>query len=104
AAPAARWAERDAQWQRLFDCDPDTMRSAPSLFLHHFHAAERSQVEGQARFRLLRLALAFQLGQPLPDLVDPLTGGPFVVQIAGDVATLRSAAPHVSLSRWAKRR
>ena len=103
-ASTATWTERESQWRQFLGLPGNLEGTAVSSWLRHCSSAEQTHFLGYAKWRVLRLALAFQLGEPLPDLVDPRTGKPFVVTIDGDVATFRSDAGGKTVTRWAKRR
>lgn len=67
------WPMREAALQKVDDG-----------FAHH---VERSWRQHLTRLRLLRLRLAYLLGEAPPELQDPLGSGPIRQQIAGDEAT-----------------
>jgi hypothetical protein len=54
-------------------------------------ANERERCAALAQLRVLRLAVAFHLGLPLPSPADPLGDGPLAVEMAGDTARFGSA-------------
>jgi hypothetical protein len=104
SASAATWPERERQWQQFHELPGNHQGGCVSFWMCQCYCFDKSHFIGHAKWRLLRLALAFQLREPLPDLVDPRTGKPFVITIDGDVATFRSEAEGETLTRWAKRR
>jgi hypothetical protein len=103
SAPLVGLVARQQQWSQWATEGSDWSWTIVGSRIDHWRRLEKSHLIGIAELRLLRLALAFELGEPLPELVDPLTGGPFEVRIDGNVASFRSSA-NVDVVRWAERR
>lgn len=57
---------------------------------------ERTSRRASAALGQLRLAVAFHLRDPLPELPDPLGEGPIRVEIDGDAASFRSADAEIA--------
>lgn len=100
---ALAWPQRDDDWQRFFASGCRRWSSVAS-WLDIMRDAERELCSELARIRLLRLALAFQLGEPLPALADPFAERPLQIEVFADRARFRSAATHEALQRVAYRR
>lgn len=103
AAGDCDWATRDRQWQRFLGA----VRSGAGAGLPHtlegLRQHELALRRDRAQLRLLRLCIAWRLGEPLPALLDPFTFTPFVVDANGDAATFRSPATQPDLARGATR-
>ena len=97
------WATRDRQWRSVVE----SVRAGagavlPRLFESH-RQHERSLRRDLAQLRLLRLCIAWRLGEPLPAVLDPFTLTAFVVEANGDAATFRSPSTQPDLVRGATR-
>jgi hypothetical protein len=101
--PAVGVLARARQWSEWSSARHDWTWTYVGDWVSQLQMRESSHLFGLSELRLLRLALAFELGEPLPDLVDPVAGGPFDVRIDGNVASFRSSA-NVDAVRWAERR
>lgn len=102
--PAADWPARERQW-RAFLVDPSDRCSGEVLWwMFHLCEGEQARFAGQARLRLLRLAVAFTLGDELAELADPFAAAPLQVDLRGDEATFRSASLDPVLIQRAVRR
>lgn len=103
--PANDWPARERQWRAFLDgpmerCAGDALRWM--LYLRENVEPDRFAV--LARLRLLRLAVAFTLGDELLALADPFAAAPLQVAIDGDEATFRSASSDPVLIQRAVRR
>ncbi len=96
------WAARAEGWAALLGCSSAV--TATASYLRDLLESERSLHGELARIRLLRLAIAFRLGEPLPELADPFADRPLQSEVHADRAHFRSAATHVVLQRVAYRR
>lgn len=95
------WSVRRDQWRRFVD---SVRRGAGARMADGWgDAREFHWRQEQARLRLLRLVIAWRLGEPLPDLLDPFTLQPIAVETRGDGATFRCEAPGAVLVRHAAR-
>lgn len=84
AAPAAPWQRRVEQLEHY--------GSNGHLDLAHWlQVEEMGRRQAQAQLRLLRMAIAFHLGESLEPLQDPLGDGPLVVDDRGATVVMRSA-------------
>lgn len=99
----ATWAQRQAQWESFFAAASSGPRSWLVTWMNWRRGIEASFHSALAAHRLLRLAIAFQLGEPLPELLDPFTGEVLRAKIDGDVATFRAEVPRRPLTRYAVR-
>lgn len=72
-------------------------------FAHRIVECEEEVRETAARLRLLRLAVAFHGGTPLPKLSDPLAAGDLRAQIDGDRATFLAAGGSLQLTAERRR-
>lgn len=98
------WPQRLQQW-REFTGHVRLGRGAAAVdWITQLSDTERRQRADLARLRLLRLALAFTFGEPLPELADPFAAAPLQARIDGDVATFHSAATPQVLQVQALRR
>lgn len=117
--PAAPWPQRCRQWQRFVGRVGSVQGRFVLGWATHTREVERLRRLTLARVRLLRLALAFTVGEPLPALADPFAEGPFAdgpvaegpfaegpfaCERDGDVASFRSAAAPQVLEVRALRR
>jgi hypothetical protein len=95
------WSVRQHQWRRV----ADGIRLGAGARLVAGLDAEWEFVWRQelARLRLLRLVIAWRLGEPLPNLLDPFTLQPIALETRGDDATFRCAAPGMVLVRHSSR-
>lgn len=101
---AASWPQRSRQWQQ-FVAQVGSVQGRYVLgWAEHQQWEERQRWRALTRVRLLRLALAFTMGQPLPSLADPFAGGPLQHERDGDVAIFRGAAAPQVLEQRALRR
>jgi hypothetical protein len=103
--PANDWPARERQWHAFLDapierCAGDALMWMAMLWDHD----EPRRFAALARLRLLRLAVAFTLGDELPALADPFAAAPLQVEIDGDEATFRSASSDPVLMQRAVRR
>lgn len=97
-------AARSEQW-RAFRAAPrrcTTWSSGNAEFW--IQNVEQWQRQDLARLRLLRLAVAFHRGAPLPELADPFAAGVIEVRLDGDSAVFRSAGSFPGRERGATRR
>ncbi|MBL8752474.1 MAG: hypothetical protein JNK15_04155, partial [Planctomycetes bacterium] len=101
--PRSGLVARMQQWGEWATHDGDWSWTAVGAQVDQLRLRESSHLLGITEVRLLRLALAFRLGEPLPELVDPISGGPFDVRIEGNVASFRSTANGDEQVRWAER-
>ncbi len=103
--PANDWPARERQWHAFLDapierCAGDALMWMAMLWDHD----EPRRFAALARLRLLRLAVAFTLGDELPALADPFAAAPLQVEIDGNEATFRSASSDPVLIQRAVRR
>ncbi len=103
--PANDWPARERQWRAFLDgpierCSGDAL----GWMLYLRENEEPKRFAGLARLRLLRLAVAFTLGDELPALADPFAAAPLQVEIDGNEATFRSASSDPVLIQRAVRR
>lgn len=101
---AASWPQRSRQWQRFVSQVGSVQGRYVLGWAQHQQWEENQRWRALARVRLLRLALAFTMGEPLPSLADPFAEGPLQNERDGDVATFRSAASPQVLEVRALRR
>jgi hypothetical protein len=97
------WDVREQQWQRFFAAVRSGAGATLPRSLEGLRQHERSLRRDLAQLRLLRLCIAWQLGEPLPAVLDPFTLTPFVVETNGDAATFRSPSTQPDLVRGATR-
>ena len=102
--PAPSWPQRNRQWQRFVGRVGSVQGRFVAGWAEQQRLEERRRRLALARVRLLRLALAFTIGEPLPPLADPFAEGAFQSDCDGDVATFRSAASPQVLELRALRR
>ena len=103
--PAKDWPARELQWRAFLDGPIE--RSAGEALWWMLYLAQNDEPKrfaGLARLRLLRLAVAFTLGDELPALADPFAAAPLQVEIDGDESTFRSASSDPVLIQRAVRR
>lgn len=98
------WPERLQQWHAFTGPVRLGRGAAVVDWITQLSDTERQQRADLARLRLLRLALAFTFGEPLPELADPFAAAPLQARIDGDVATFHSAATPQVLQVQALRR
>lgn len=103
AAGDCVWDVREQQWQRFFAAVRSGAGASLPRSLEGLPQHERSLRRDLAQLRLLRLCLAWRLGEPLPAVLDPFTLTPFVVETNGDAATFRSPSTQPDLVRSATR-
>ncbi len=96
------WPSRRARLQLVVDEDRATNRDM--MFPPLTSSIEREELRrgASARLRLLRLAVAFHLGNDLPRLADPMAATTLTAVVSGDRATFTSQDPR--LARTALRR
>lgn len=97
------WAMREQQWERFFAAVSSGSRSILPRALVGLRQHECSLRRDLAQLRLLRLCIAWRLGEPRPAVLDPFTLTPFVVETNGDAATFRSPSTQPDLVRGATR-
>jgi hypothetical protein len=97
------WDVREQQWQRFFAAVRSGAGALLPRYLDGLREEERSLRRELAQLRLLRLCIAWRLGEPLPAVLDPFTLTPFVVEANGDAATFRSPSTQPDLVRGATR-
>jgi len=104
-SPAATdWQQREAQW-RAYQKHVRTGRSEWGQYVYHMlEGAERRLRMDLVRLRLLRLAVAFHRGWPLPELADPFGPGMLEVRVDASVAAFQSACLSPRLERFASRK
>jgi len=95
------WSVRQEQWRRFVD----SVRRGVGARLAEGWGDPREFVwrQEQARLRLLRLVIAWRLGEPLPNLLDPFTLQPIAVEARGDGTSFRCESPGAVLVRRAAR-
>jgi hypothetical protein len=87
-APTGR--AREAQWRATWP-ELATGSHLMAIGLDQAYEGEQERRAVVTELRMLRLALAWQHRQPLPDVVDPFTGEPFAMTRDGDIAMWISA-------------
>lgn len=102
AVGADSWPARRALLAELAKADRAANADLWRPFLAGVEANEESRRLGVAQLRLLRLAVAWHVSQPLPRLDDPLGVGPLQVLEVADGVLLRSA--EADLQRHCRRR
>lgn len=86
-AADATGEQREAEWARV----KPAMDTWLSWYVHEItHEHEQARRRVCARFRMVRLALAFHAREEMPVVVDPWNGDPFEVVVDGDTATMRA--------------
>jgi hypothetical protein len=90
-AAELRWPQRQALIEQEFQALLNTGNPALATITPNYQAAERGWRETIAELRLLRMAVAFELGFDLPPLRDPLGNGPLEVQRDAAQVVVRSA-------------
>lgn len=97
------WGTRELLWQHFFAAVRSGSGASLPRTLDGLRHEERSIRRDLAQLRLLRLCLAWRLGEPLPAVLDPFTLTPFVVETNGDAAAFRSPSTQPDLVRSATR-
>jgi len=97
------WATREQQWQRFLGAVRSGAGASLPRSLDGLRQHELASRRDLAQMRLLRLCLAWRLGEPLPAVLDSFTLTPFVVEANGDAATFRSSSTQPGLVRGATR-
>lgn len=97
------WVTREQQWQRFLGAVRSGAGASLPRSLDGLRQHELAFRRDLAQLRLLRLCLAWRLGEPLPAVLDPFTLTPFVVEANGDAATFRSPSTQPGLVRGATR-
>lgn len=98
---AADWASRELQWQRFFGAARSGSGAWLLRALDGMRQHEVALRRDLAQLRLLRLAIAWRLGVPLPELLDPFTHTRLLVEQRGAAATFRSPSTQPGLVRHA---
>lgn len=97
------WASRELQWQRFFGAARSGTGAWLLRALGGMRQHEVALRRDLAQLRLLRLAIAWRLGESLPDLLDPFTLTTMLVEQRGEAATFRSPSTQPGLVRHATR-
>ncbi len=103
----AGWIGRRALWAELAARAASSSNPVVQQTMPNLEAAERNLREVVTQVRLLRLAVAFQRGEALPELADPLGEGPLTAQRSADDAEVvlqsQGRRPRGPLERRARR-
>lgn len=102
--PARDWPTRSQQWHAFLDGPMERCGGSVLWWMDHLLDDEHHRFLDLTRLRLLRLAVAFTLGDELPQLADPFGPAPLLVELRDGEATFRSACTSEVLRRDAVRR
>lgn len=102
--PATDWPTRSQQWHTFLDGPMEQSGGSVLWWMSHLCDDEHQRFLDLARLRLLRLAVAFTLGDESVELADPFGPAPLQVELRDGEATFRSACTDEVLRRDAVRR
>ena len=102
--PATDWPTRSQQWHAFFDGPMEQSGGSLLWWMSHLCDDEHQRFLDLARLRLLRLAIAFTLGDEPLELADPFGPASLLVELRDGEATFRSACTDEVLRRDALRR
>jgi len=103
--PSAKdWPTRSQQWHAFLDGPMEQSGGSVLAWMCHLCDDEHQRFLDLARLRLLRLAVAFTLGDEPVELADPFGSAPLQVELRDGEATFRSACTDEVLRRDAVRR